>query len=39
MVLGIAAYARAYILQDPKQTNINAPTTDNGFSGSFTKIK
>jgi len=38
ILLLIAAYARAYILQDLKQNNINAPTADNGFSGGFTKI-
>ena len=34
----LAAYARAYILQDSKQNNINSPTAENGFSGGFTKI-
>jgi hypothetical protein len=38
MVLGIAVYGRSYVLQDSKQTNINAPTSGNGFSGSYTKI-
>ena len=38
MVLGLAAYARTYLLAAPAANNINAPTTGNGFSGSFTKI-
>lgn len=38
IILGIAAYARSFVLQDPGKPQINSPTTGNGFSGSFTKI-
>lgn len=38
IVLGVAAYARSYLLQDPKQTQLNSVTTGNGFSGTYTKI-
>jgi hypothetical protein len=38
MVLGLAAYGRTYLLAAAAANNINAPTTGNGFSGSFTKI-
>ena len=38
MVLGLAAYGRSYILINSKTTNINSPTSGNGFSGAYTKI-
>jgi chitinase len=38
IILGIAAYGRSFVLQDARVATINAPTTGNGFSGSFTKI-
>jgi len=38
IILGIAAYGRSFVLQDSRFATINAATTGNGFSGSFTKI-
>lgn len=37
MVLGIAAYARSYVLTNKHLTQINSPTNEKGFSGSYTK--
>lgn len=37
MVLGMAVYARTFMLQVAHVNQINAPTKGNGFSGGFTK--
>ena len=37
MVLGLAVYARSYVLQNKLFNQINAATNEKGFSGSFTK--
>ena len=36
--MGLAAYARAFILQDATNIKLNSVSTGNGFSGSYTKI-
>jgi GH18 family chitinase len=37
MVLGLAAYARSYVLKQKQFNQINAQTDEKGFSGTFTK--
>jgi hypothetical protein len=37
IILGIAAYARAYILEDPMARQLNSPSHGQGFSGALTK--
>ena len=37
MVLGLAAFARSYVLNHKLFNRINSPASDKGFSGEFTK--